>query len=248
MTALALTPVVQVACLDGRGRSPGDSRRRDRRRRPERAERSAPGARRGRSVTVLEARERVGGKMRTDTSPGTTPTWAPTGSGPPRTASPRSRGTRRARRAPAPRGQRGARVRRATAHVQRVAATALTAVPRRARHRPAAAQPAPPPGVGRTAMGPGGTHRLGCADRRNLRTAAPAHRAARGCSSTSPRSSCSAPSPRSFRSSISCSTSSPGGGLDSLTEFEGGAQQDHFVGGSQQLCDRLAERLDGACG
>jgi monoamine oxidase len=37
-----------------------------------------------------------------------------------------------------------------------------------------------------------------------------------------------------------------GGGLDSLTEFEGGAQQEHFVGGSQQLCDRLAERLDGA--
>ena len=34
-----------------------------------------------------------------------------------------------------------------------------------------------------------------------------------------------------------------GGGLDSLTEFEGGAQQEHFVGGSQQLCDRLAERL-----
>jgi monoamine oxidase len=34
-----------------------------------------------------------------------------------------------------------------------------------------------------------------------------------------------------------------GGGLTSLTEFEGGAQQDHFVGGSQQLCDRLAERL-----
>ena len=37
-----------------------------------------------------------------------------------------------------------------------------------------------------------------------------------------------------------------GGGLTSLTEFEGGAQQDHFVGGSQQLCDRLAERLGGA--
>ena len=37
-----------------------------------------------------------------------------------------------------------------------------------------------------------------------------------------------------------------GGGLTSLTEFEGGAQQDHFVGGSQQLCDRLAARLDGA--
>ena len=34
-----------------------------------------------------------------------------------------------------------------------------------------------------------------------------------------------------------------GGGLDSLTEFDGGAQQEHFVGGSQQLCDRLAERL-----
>jgi len=34
-----------------------------------------------------------------------------------------------------------------------------------------------------------------------------------------------------------------GGGLDSLTEFEGGAQQEHFVGGSQQLCDRLAEQL-----
>ena len=37
-----------------------------------------------------------------------------------------------------------------------------------------------------------------------------------------------------------------GGGLTSLTEFEGGAQQDHFVGGSQQLCDRLAERLEDA--
>ena len=37
-----------------------------------------------------------------------------------------------------------------------------------------------------------------------------------------------------------------GGGLTSLTEFEGGAQQDHFVGGSQQLCDRLAERLGDA--
>jgi monoamine oxidase len=37
-----------------------------------------------------------------------------------------------------------------------------------------------------------------------------------------------------------------GGGLTSLTEFEGGAQQDHFVGGSQQLCERLVERLDGA--
>ena len=37
-----------------------------------------------------------------------------------------------------------------------------------------------------------------------------------------------------------------GGGLTSLTEFEGGAQQDHFVGGSQQLCDRLAERLEEA--
>ena len=34
-----------------------------------------------------------------------------------------------------------------------------------------------------------------------------------------------------------------GGGLESLTEFEGGAQQDHFVGGSQQVCDRLAESL-----
>ncbi len=37
-----------------------------------------------------------------------------------------------------------------------------------------------------------------------------------------------------------------GGGLTSLTEFEGGAQQDHFVGGSQQLCDRLAEALGDA--
>jgi monoamine oxidase len=35
-----------------------------------------------------------------------------------------------------------------------------------------------------------------------------------------------------------------GGGLDSLTEFEGGAQQEHFVGGSQQLCDGLAEPLE----
>jgi monoamine oxidase len=34
-----------------------------------------------------------------------------------------------------------------------------------------------------------------------------------------------------------------GGGLTSLTEFEGGAQQEHFVGGSQQLCDRLADGL-----
>ena len=37
-----------------------------------------------------------------------------------------------------------------------------------------------------------------------------------------------------------------GGGLTSLTEFEGGAQEEHFVGGSQQLCDRLAERLGDA--
>ena len=37
-----------------------------------------------------------------------------------------------------------------------------------------------------------------------------------------------------------------GGGLTSLTEFEGGAQQDHFAGGSQQICDRLAEPLGGA--
>ena len=37
-----------------------------------------------------------------------------------------------------------------------------------------------------------------------------------------------------------------GGGLTSLTEFEGGAQQDHFVGGSQQLCDRLAAQLGDA--
>ncbi len=33
------------------------------------------------------------------------------------------------------------------------------------------------------------------------------------------------------------------GGLTALTEFEGGAQQDHFPGGSQQLCDALATRL-----
>jgi monoamine oxidase len=37
-----------------------------------------------------------------------------------------------------------------------------------------------------------------------------------------------------------------GGGLESLTEFEGGAQQEHFVGGSQQLCDRLAAQLGDA--
>jgi monoamine oxidase len=37
-----------------------------------------------------------------------------------------------------------------------------------------------------------------------------------------------------------------GGGLTALTEFEGGAQQDHFVGGSQQLCDRLSAELDEA--
>jgi monoamine oxidase len=34
-----------------------------------------------------------------------------------------------------------------------------------------------------------------------------------------------------------------GGGLTSLTEFEGGAQEEHFVGGSQQLCDLLAAQL-----
>ena len=33
------------------------------------------------------------------------------------------------------------------------------------------------------------------------------------------------------------------GGWVALTEFEGGAQQDHFVGGSQQICVRLAEEL-----
>lgn len=33
------------------------------------------------------------------------------------------------------------------------------------------------------------------------------------------------------------------GGWTALSEFEGGAQQDHFVGGSQQICLRLAEEL-----
>ena len=37
-----------------------------------------------------------------------------------------------------------------------------------------------------------------------------------------------------------------GGGLTSLTEFEGGAQQDHFVGGSQQICTKIAEDLSRA--
>jgi monoamine oxidase len=34
-----------------------------------------------------------------------------------------------------------------------------------------------------------------------------------------------------------------GGGWTAITEFEGGAQQDHFVGGSQQLCLRMADEL-----
>jgi monoamine oxidase len=33
------------------------------------------------------------------------------------------------------------------------------------------------------------------------------------------------------------------GGWTALTEFEGGAQQDHFVGGSQQICLRLSDEL-----
>jgi monoamine oxidase len=36
-----------------------------------------------------------------------------------------------------------------------------------------------------------------------------------------------------------------GGGLRRMTAFKGGAQQDYFVGGSQQLCERLAARLTG---
>jgi monoamine oxidase len=36
-----------------------------------------------------------------------------------------------------------------------------------------------------------------------------------------------------------------GGGLKRLSDFKGGAQQDYFVGGSQQLCDRLADQLAG---
>jgi monoamine oxidase len=36
------------------------------------------------------------------------------------------------------------------------------------------------------------------------------------------------------------------GGWVALTEFEGGAQQDHFVGGSQQVCLRLADQLGDA--
>jgi monoamine oxidase len=36
------------------------------------------------------------------------------------------------------------------------------------------------------------------------------------------------------------------GGWVALTEFEGGAQQDHFVGGSQQICLKLAEELGDA--
>ncbi|HVN64329.1 MAG TPA: FAD-dependent oxidoreductase [Candidatus Binataceae bacterium] len=34
-----------------------------------------------------------------------------------------------------------------------------------------------------------------------------------------------------------------GGGLKRLSDFKGGAQQDIFIGGSQQICDRLADRL-----
>lgn len=34
-----------------------------------------------------------------------------------------------------------------------------------------------------------------------------------------------------------------GGGLRRMTAFKDGAQQDYFVGGSQQLCDRLAQKL-----
>jgi monoamine oxidase len=34
-----------------------------------------------------------------------------------------------------------------------------------------------------------------------------------------------------------------GGGLRRMTAFKGGAQQDYFLGGSQQLCERLAARL-----
>jgi monoamine oxidase len=34
-----------------------------------------------------------------------------------------------------------------------------------------------------------------------------------------------------------------GGGLRRMTAFKGGAQQDYFLGGSQQLCDRLAQKL-----
>lgn len=34
-----------------------------------------------------------------------------------------------------------------------------------------------------------------------------------------------------------------GGGLKRLSDFEGGAQQDCFVGGSEQICTRLAEHL-----
>jgi monoamine oxidase len=35
-----------------------------------------------------------------------------------------------------------------------------------------------------------------------------------------------------------------GGGLKRLSDFEGGAQQDFFVGGAQQICQLLAERLE----
>jgi monoamine oxidase len=34
-----------------------------------------------------------------------------------------------------------------------------------------------------------------------------------------------------------------GSGLRRMSSFKGGAQQDYFVGGSQQLCERLAQRL-----
>jgi monoamine oxidase len=37
-----------------------------------------------------------------------------------------------------------------------------------------------------------------------------------------------------------------GGGLQQLTDFEGGAQEAHPVGGTQQLCERLAEQLGDA--
>ena len=203
----------------------------------------------GRTVTVLEARERVGGKMRTDTVGGHHADLGAHWIGPTQdriAALARELGVRTS----SPSIWRDARCSCRAAGGARSAARIPPLSPlshRGARHRPAAAQPAAPAGCRSSSRG----------------SMPPSPTGMRRPSIRSRGATCA---PRDARMFLNLATElvfgaepeelsllyflfylESGGGLTSLTEFEGGAQQDHFVGGSQQLCDRLAERLGGRC-
>ena len=149
-------------------------------------------------------------------------------------------------RAAAPGGTGGARVARPPAHVPRLPPTAFAIGHRRARRRPASARPAPAPSASRAAMDPRDSHRLGSSRPSKRSRGATARTTDARLFLNLATELVFGAEPEELSLLYFLFYLQSGGGLTSLTEFEGGAQQDHFVGGSQQICDRLAERLGDA--